>query len=73
MTLVSSTLQSLILFGNKLNGSIPWNQMSLPSLQKLFVQNNNLTGTLPSFNTTAITFPSLQQIQIQDNRFVFCG
>ncbi|EOA18978.1 hypothetical protein CARUB_v10007617mg [Capsella rubella] len=54
----SANITTINLYNNMLNGSIPSNFSGLPRLQRLQVQNNNLSGEVPviwenrSFNTT---------------------
>jgi hypothetical protein len=43
-----------------------WNVLNTPNLSQLVLSNNQLTGTIPSFN-----YPNLQIIAIDNNKFTF--
>ena len=62
-------LQDLQLWGNKLTGSVPpsWSaEGSFPALFTLLIQNNQLSGSLPSRAEKALA--SLKQLNVSGNR-----
>ncbi|KAK4483048.1 hypothetical protein RD792_010224, partial [Penstemon davidsonii] len=59
-----NTLRVLSLRSNRLNGTLPSDILSLPSLHYLFLQNNNFSGEIPSslspqLNVLDLSFNSL--------------
>ncbi|CAM6112765.1 unnamed protein product [Calypogeia fissa] len=59
-----TSLTNLTLNGNKFNGSIP-DFSSLVNLQVINLQNNDLSGDIPTFLGNA--FPNLTQLNLSDN------
>ncbi|XP_075110312.1 putative LRR receptor-like serine/threonine-protein kinase At1g06840 isoform X2 [Nicotiana tabacum] len=53
---LSDNITTIILSGNMLNGSIPSNFSALPSLQKLSLNNNRLSGFVPTTIWENMTF-----------------
>ncbi|KAG7348135.1 RHS repeat-associated core domain containing protein [Nitzschia inconspicua] len=58
----TSALQSLIIDSNNLRGSVPFELSALKELQKFWLQDNRITGTIPSFN-----FPVLEDFRLARN------
>ncbi|GKV02994.1 hypothetical protein SLEP1_g15362 [Rubroshorea leprosula] len=52
-------LMILSLRSNNLNGSLPSDLLSLPSLGYLYLQHNKFSGNIPSFLSTQLTFLDL--------------
>jgi Leucine-rich repeat (LRR) protein len=63
-------LTTLDLAGNKMSAAIPDFSLSASSLQKLHLQNNLLTGTIPAgiFSLSGGSSPSLQEVWLQSNQ-----
>ncbi|CAO2820800.1 unnamed protein product [Amaranthus hypochondriacus] len=57
-------LQVLSLRSNSLNGNIPTDIFSLPSLRSLFLQSNNFSGSIPD-----VLSPSLMVLDLSFNSF----
>ncbi|KAG7368815.1 RHS repeat-associated core domain containing protein [Nitzschia inconspicua] len=58
----TSALRSLIIDSNNLRGSVPFELSALKELQKFWLQDNRITGTIPSFN-----FPVLEDFRLAQN------
>jgi hypothetical protein len=63
-----TNLRTLDLGANKFTGSIPGSYGALPSLRNLYLDNNLLTGTLPS----GLTANNLNLIYVQNNNLSGC-
>ncbi|KAL0458941.1 UNVERIFIED_CONTAM: Receptor-like protein 34 [Sesamum latifolium] len=63
---MSKKLQSLLLSGNSLSGSIPQSLFSLPSLETLRLSYNQLSGRLYEFPT--LHFSSIVVLDLSSNR-----
>jgi Leucine-rich repeat (LRR) protein len=59
---LSSNITTIDLSHNKLKGPIPSSFAGLPLLQKLLLNNNNLTGFAPSDNGSSISFNSTRKL-----------
>ncbi|EEF33698.1 probable inactive receptor kinase At5g58300 [Ricinus communis] len=57
-------LMTLSLRSNRLNGDLPSDMLSLPSLQYVFLQHNNFSGTIPSSLS-----PQLNSLDLSFNFF----
>lgn len=53
------SLTTLSLRSNRLNGSLPSDILSLPSLRYLYLQNNNFSSNIPSSLSSRLTFLDL--------------
>jgi hypothetical protein len=57
-------VRTINLVGNRLNGSIP--TLNLPNLQYLSLDSNQLTGTIPNFNS----FATLETLRLSSNQLI---
>lgn len=61
-----NVLKYVILYFNKLSGSMPSGLLNCPSLIRLRLENNLLNGSLPKISTSPL---SLQYLRISNNNF----